>query len=519
MKNQLLFGSKAQAKLFTGLEKVYNSVSITMGGSGSNAVFTRYGRPLITNDGVSIARRINLEDIFESLGADLIKQVAEKTNEEAGDGTTTAIVLAYHLIKNGLKLLSQKSISPMKLRKELDQALDLALEHLSAQAKKIESDEELLEIAKISSEDDIIAKLVTEAVKKAGDNGRVVVEESGNLEIEMELIPGMELEGGFISPYMVTHPERMEAVLNNPNVLITDRVFSLNKDLFPLIDELNRRGEKELLVVCRNMDSEMLQSVIANRIKGLFHCVAVKTSKSQEWLEDLAALTGAEAITDGKNIKQVNIGHLGKARKVVATKDRLLVIRGDTETYKQEPFNKRVEELKTLVKEAKGIDKNTLEDRLARLTSSVVVIKSGASTEAEMTYLRMKIEDAVCSVKAAIKEGYVTGGGLTLREVGRNTQATLKTPGSCLLEEACSAPLNKLLENAGVDFDEDKISKTDGFDTASGQYVTDLAQLGVIDPVIVEKSALKNAVSLASLLLTIGVAIADVPETPSAVVK
>lgn len=513
MKNKVLFGDEAREKLFAGIEKIYKSVGDTLGSTGRNAVFTRFGRPLVTNDGVSIANKINLEDEFEALGADLIKQAAQQTNEEAGDGTTTATVLAYHLIKEGRRLLAANpKLSPMKLRRELDDALGSALKELDSRAIKVKSDDDLLKIASLSSENDKIAEIVAAAVKKAGENGRVIVEESQSFDIEKEEIPGMELEGGYISPYMVTHPDRMESILTNPMILVTDRVFSLNKDLVPVLDDLNKRGIKDLLVVCKNMDSEILQTAVINRIKGLFHCVAVKCPRGSEWLEDLAAFVNADAVTDNKAVKQITIGHLGKAKKVVVQKDKFLVIPGPREPLEEERYQKRIENIKKLISESSGAVKNELEDRLARITGSVVLIKAGAPTEAEMSYVKLKIDDAVCAVKAAVKEGYVTGGGLTLRAVGDKVDKEISTWGSGILRLACQQPLQKLLDNSGSPLDDSKISDTDGFDTSSGKYVKNIAELGIIDPVIVEKSALRNAVSLAGVFLTIGTAIADIPE-------
>ena len=503
MSSKLLFGEEARKKLLEGMSIAYEATSTTLGSRGQNAVFRRWGLPVITNDGVTILRHVNLEDGFQAMGADLLKQASEKTNEEAGDGTTTSSILSYNLIMKGLDILKEnKELHPMRLKKEMDEALKLALDKLSEKATKIKNDKELLEIANISVENPEVAKLVAEAVKESGETGRVIIEESNGVIIEKEKIEGMEIGSGFISPYMVTHPDKMECILNSPSVLITDKTFSLNKDLFPWLDEFVRGGKTDLLLICKNLEVEALQTVIANRMNGKINLVAIKSPEDKDVMEDIAAITNAVALTEDKGMKNILIGHFGKARKVIVTKDKCLIIK-DKDVLNSENYNKRVSDIMSLIKDLKDKEKDTAEERLAKLTSSIVVVKVGAQTEAERTYLKLKIDDAVNAVKAAVQEGYVAGAGVTLFKVCEDVLNELKTFGADVLYKAGRCPIECLIENSGGVLDESKISYTDGFDTDSGKYVKDLISKGIIDPVKVTKSALKNAVSLASMFLTI----------------
>lgn len=518
MRTDIYFNEEAKQKLFDGMEKVYKAVSVTLGSRGFNAALTRWGQPLITNDGVSIARKIFLVDEAEAMGADFIKEVAERTNEEAGDGTTTATILTYHLIVAGKTMLQNNAqITAMQLRRELGEALELALKKLSERAIKVEGRKELQKIANISSEDKAIADLVVEAVEEAGSNGRVVVEQSQKPFIEKEKIKGMEIEGGFISPYFITSVEKEQAIVNSPFVLITNRTFTVQNDILPLMNALKAEGHNDLVVVCKDAQAEALTCMIANKVKGVFNVVAVRAPHTTDALEDLAAFCGKDgALTDEKYAKKLYMTDLIKVDKVIAYKDKTLFIKENRVDTEQSVYNARFDSLRSLVDDADTgeKEKKTAEDRLARFTSSVVLIKAGSPSRTEMDYLYLKIEDAVNAVKAAIKEGYVAGAGITLKTIGQETLDELKTPGADVLKTACAIPVEILVKTAGVKYDPSKITATDGFDTESGKYVKDLIGKGIIDPVLVEKKALTNAVHLASMFLTVETLIVDRLERP-----
>lgn len=510
------FDKEARDKLFAGMETAYKSVASTLGSRGRNAAYRRWGQPLITNDGVSILRQIFPEDETERMGSDLIREAAERTNETAGDGTTTATILAYHLIKEGQAMLdSNPDLSAMQLRRELETSLEKAISILSDKATFIKDDTELLKIAKISSENDEIAQLVATSVKEAGDTGRVVVEESQGLKIEKDKIQGMEIEGGYISPYFVTNPEKMEAILDGAYVLVSDKTFVINKEILPLAEEIMKAGGSKLVIVAKDIQSEALDNMIYNnqKMQGKFVMIGVKAPRNADFLEDLAIFCGRKsAITDGKSIRSVGISDCTRVRKVIASKDKCLFMKGDREDTEQSYFNVRVNDIQTLIKDAKGGDKIVLEDRLARITSSVVVIKVGANSDSEIPYLRMKIEDAVFAVKAAIKEGYVAGGGITLASVGEEVESALKTRGSTLFHLACLQPIVTLILNSGAEVDWKQVNAIDGFDTDSGKYVKNIKEMGIIDPVLVEKEALRNSVNLAAMFLTVATVITDLPQ-------
>jgi chaperonin GroEL len=514
-RTKTLFGAEARQKLFIGMETVYKAVASTLGSRGRNAVYRRWENPLITNDGVSIARQILPEDDVERMGADLIKEAAERTNENAGDGTTTATILAYSLIKYGQDFLDAHSeYSPMQLRNELDHSLKDALKLLSERAVLIKDDAELLKIAKISSENEDIAKLVALSVREAGETGRVVVEESQGIRIEKEKIEGMEIEGGYMSPYFVTNPERQESVLDNAYVLVSDKTFSVNKDILPLCEELFKAGGTGLVIVGKDIQGEALANMVMNnsRMKGRFLAIGVKAPRKVDFLEDLAVFCGRkEAVTGERSVRGLSMNDCVRVRKVVASKDKTLFVKGDRTDTEKSYHNVRVEELKTVLREAKGDEKRHTEDRLARITGSVVVIKVGAESDAEIPYLRMKIEDAVFAVKAAIAEGYVAGGGITLRDIGRQIHNTVGNGGSEVLMKACDMPSALLVTNSGAVVDNTKFNQHDGFDTDSGEYKKDLVGRGIIDPVLVEKQGLQNSVHLAGMFLTIATVITDIP--------
>lgn len=515
-KTKILWGEEARQKLLAGMEAIYKSVAPTLGSHGRNAALTRWQRPLIINDGVTIARKIVLEDMGENMGADFIKEVAERTNEEAGDGTSTSIILAYTLVSYGFELLQKKpEISPLKLRKELEVALELALKKLDARAIPIKDDAELIKIAKISSDDQITAELVTSAFKQAGDTGKVYVQETQGLKTKIEKIPGMEIEGGFISPYFVNRPDKSECVLENPYVLVTDKTFVSQDDILPLLEEIKRSGSLNAVIVCKDAQAEALACMVGNMVKGKMNVLAVKAPRDKETLKDLANFCGKqEAWTDENSMSKAKAHNCSLIQKIIATREKTTFVKGDRSDTEQSIYNVRTDALKGMIIESTGEEKINAEDRLARITGSVVLISVGAASSTEIVYERLKIEDAVNALKSAMKEGYVTGGGLTLRDITIEVANELKeTDGSLILGRAAQMPLLVLLNNAGIENpDLEKINATDGFNTNTGHYEKNLMEKGIIDPVLVEKRALTNAVSLAGLILTTETLIIDIPE-------
>lgn len=489
MKTQVLFGQEAKDKLFAGVEKVFKAVGSTLGPKGRNAVFSKWNQPLVTNDGVSIARRINLEDPFEAMGADLIKQASEKTNEDAGDGTTTACVLAYHLINNG-----RENQNPVKLRHELEEATRAVGKELDAMTVKVTTDEELLDIACISLEDSSAARFVVDAVKQSGANGRVVVEEWSGTTVEKEDILGMELEGGYVTPLMATK-DNGDAELQDCLVLVTDRVLSLNRDIVPIAEAAVKAGKTEMFIICKKLEAEALQTFVMNKVKGKFVAIVVALERDKNILEDIASLVGGVAITAEKGIKDIPASYFGHASKVIVNQKKTLIVNTERGEYAEKAYQDRVLGLQQQLKE--NAEDLSLKDRLARLTGSIVLIRVGAPTLAERSYLKLKIDDAVGATAGAIESGYVQGGGVSLMTAAERVDQALGTDGSKLLAAACFIPYQTLLLSS-------ELKET--------EYLTYLSEAHVIDPAKVEKSALANAVSLASIFLTIDTVIVDVSE-------
>lgn len=517
---KVYFDKDARERIFKGMEVAYKAVSVTAGSRGRNVVYDRWGAPIMSNDGISILREIFLEELSARQGVFLIRGAAERTNEDSGDGTTTATILAYHLIKEGTKILDKsslfgKKISGMQLRREMEEALDEAINLLNDRAIKATTEEELFKIAKISSENDEIAKMVSRCVQIAGETGRVVVEESQLLKTEEEKIAGMEIEGGYISPYFVTNPEKQEAVLENPYVLVTDKTFVVNKEIMPLLEEIYKNGGTSVVIVAKDIQGEALTNIVLNntRLKGKFACIGVKAPRNFDFLEDLAVFTGKkDAISGTRSVKAPTMADLRIVRKVVASKDKCLFVKDERNEQEKAVYEERVDSIRKLLSEAKGEEKKILEDRLARITSSVVVIKVGGNTDSEIPYLRMKMEDAVSAVRAAMKEGYVPGGGVTLFDIGNKVYKKLGTKGALVLKNACQKPAEILAENSGVKLDKSKVGCNWGFNTDTCDYVNNMIVSGIIDPVLVEKNALINATKLAALFLTVGTDIVKVPE-------
>lgn len=481
MKTKTLIGKEAREALKRGIDKVYEPVAATLGAKGRNSVYWDFGSAVVTNDGVTIARKINPEDSFEALGADLIRQASEKTNEEAGDGTSTTAILAHAIVEGGLAEM-ESGANPMVIRKELEKAKDEVVALLKESSKPIKNDDELFSVAKISVEDDKIAKIVSEAVKKAGSHGAVIVEEGAGYDIEKEEAQGYFWDKGYFSPYMVTNPERMEARLEDTAVILTDKHMNLNRELVGILNTLMKEGCTSALVVADKVEGELLGTLITNKMKGVFTTVAVQRPGTMEELEDIAAITGATVVSKDKGIKDFQAYHVGRAKKVVVKKDKITVI-GD----ESDALTKRIEELESEVKEKK-VDELT-KTRLAKLANGIVMLRVGAKTEAERKYLKLKVDDAVGACKAAIEEGVVAGGGVSLYEIAGKIE-------NKILAKALKKPYEKILENAGIE--------SDGkyYDVLNGKVVKDMIKEGIIDPAKVERVSVENAVSLAGIFLT-----------------
>ena len=513
MKNKVLFGQEAIESMKVGLDTVYKAVSSTLGAAGKNCVYrSDYSRnPVTTNDGVTIAKRINLEDEAASMGADYIKQAAERTNDEAGDGTTTAVVLSHAMVEKGLEIVS-KGKNPMKLRKEMTEAMEGVISKLKIVATPIKTDEELFNVANVSMENPKIAQIVVDAVKRAGENGTVLVEESSGIEIEKENIEGLKFDKGYLSPYMVTNIEKMEAVLNDCLILVTDKMLSVNNDIFHLLEALHAKGVTQILIVCENIQGELLSTLIANKMKGTFNAVVVQKPFDTEMLEDIAVVSGGEVLSAAKVTKEFNAEHivkLGKAKKIIVGKDSTIIIGGEG---KKENVDARIEALKneSLATESE-YKRDSLKERIAKLAGGLVLIKVGAATESDMKYMKLKVDDAVAATRAALEEGIVAGGGRALYDI---SLATPKNEGEEVIFYACGRPMRKIIENSGENVDEIVSNLKEGeiWNSLENEVCIDPIKNGIIDPVKVERCALKNAVSMAGTFITQGCVLVDLPK-------
>lgn len=493
-----IHGDEARNALKRGIDAVYHAVAPTLGARGRNAVYERWNAPVVTNDGVSIAREVLPEDKYEYLGAELIKQAAERTNDEAGDGTTSTIILTKELVDAGFKALEEGE-NPMILRREIQEAKDIVVKEIKKRSTPAKN---LLEVAKISVENDEIAELVADVVNHVGALGSVIVEEGHTFKTEVEKVKGYWFEKGYVSPYMITN-EKNEAVLEDCAVILTDRMLNLNKDLFKVLTELVQQGTKSVLVIADKIEGELLQTMIANKIKGTLVTVAVTRPLSTEELEDIATLTGATAVTKDKGITDIAINHVGKAPKAIIKKEQTIIIGHDTKELKD-----RIKTLSDIVKDSKEkygeIERQ--KERLARLTGGLAVIRVGAKTEAERGYLKLKVDDAVGACKAAAEEGIVAGGGTTLRDI--SMEPLFKTRGGKILAEVLGTPFIRLMDNSGIaDYD-----VFDNYNVLTGERIEDMKKAGIVDPAKVSRCAVENAVSAATTVLTTETVIATKPE-------
>ena len=528
MAKTIAFNEEARRSMERGLNLLADTVKVTLGPKGRNVVLDKkWGAPTITNDGVSIAKEIELEEPYERIGAELVKEVAKKTDDVAGDGTTTATVLAQALVREGLRNVAAGS-NPIALKKGIDKAVARIAERLLADAKEVETEEEIASTAAISAGDAEIGRVIAEAMSKVGKEGVITVEESNTFGLELELTEGMSFDKGFLSPYFVTDPERQEAVLEEPYVLLVDSKISNIKDLLPLLEKVIQSG-KPLLVIAEDVEGEALATLVVNKIRGTFKSAAVKApgfgDRRKEMLQDMAILTGGQVISEtvGLKLENTDIDMLGRARKVVLTKDQTTIVDG---AGTPEQIEGRVAQIKVQIENSTSeYDTEKLQERLAKLAGGVAVIKAGAATEVELKERKHRIEDAVRNAKAAVEEGIVAGGGVALIQSAEEAYKGFEpegdeATGAQIVKIAIEAPLKQIAENAGLEGGvvAEKVRnlpKGSGLNAATGEY-GDLLSDGVMDPVKVTRSALQNAASIAGLFLTTEAVVADLPEKPAA---
>jgi chaperonin GroEL len=524
MAKQIEFSERARSGLMTGVNKLANTVKVTLGPKGRNVALDKgFGAPTITNDGVTIAKEIELKDKFENMGAQLLQEVATKTNDVAGDGTTTATVLAQAIVTEGIKNVAAGA-NPMMIRRGIERGVDAVVKKLAAISTQIKTQEERAQVASISADDEKVGKLIAEVMEQVGQNGVVTVEEGQTLGLDKEVVEGMQFDNGYISPYMITNSARMEAVMENPMILITDKKISSIQEILPLLEKLAQAGKKNFVIIAEDVEGEALATLIVNKLKGVFHTLAVKApgfgDRRKEMLADIAALTGGTVISEdvGLKLDKTEITHLGQAHKVVADKDNTTVIdgKGDKKT-----IDERIDQVKKQLDATDSeFDREKLQERLAKLSGGVGVIKVGAATETELEEKKHRIEDAVSATKAAVEEGIVPGGGVALvRAISALNDVKAKgdeTVGVRILRRALEEPLRQIAANAGQDGAVvlSEVQKRDGnygYNAAEDKY-EDLVKAGIIDPTKVTRSALQNAASVAAMLLTTEAAVSDLPE-------
>ncbi len=526
MAKQMQFSDDARQKLLAGIEKLAAAVKITLGPKGRNAILDKkYGPPLVTNDGVTIAKEIELPDPYENMGAQMVKEVATRTNDVAGDGTTTATLLAEAIVKEGLRNLTAGA-NPMQLKKGIEKAVAKIEEVLSEMAIQVgDSKEKIAQVATISAQNEDVGTLIAEIMEMVGNDGVIQVEESQTMGLEKEVVEGMQFDNGYISPYFVTDTARMEASFNDAKILITDKKISSVQELLPVLEKVAGTGKKELVIIAEDVDGEALATLVLNKLRGVFSVLAVKApafgDRRKEMLKDIAALTGATVISDeiGLKLEAAELGHLGEARKVVADKDSTTIVEGKGDKHEIEA---RVEEIKVhMSKATSDFDKDKLAERLAKLGGGVGLIKVGAATEIELKEKKHRIEDALNATRAAMEEGIVPGGGVALLLAAealdglRDDDSDVAT-GIKIVKNVLSAPLLQIAENAGKDgaVVVDKVlndKKGVGYDAAADKYVN-MVEAGIIDPKMVVRSAIENAASVAAIYLTMEAAICDIPE-------
>ena len=525
MAKEIKFGAEARAALERGVNQLADTVRVTLGPKGRNVVLAKpYGAPLITNDGVTIAKEIELEDGFENMGAQLIREVASKTNDVAGDGTTTATVLAQAMVNAGMKNLAAGA-NPIVLRKGMKKATDKAVEAIASMSKPVEGKEQIAKVAAVSSGDEEVGKLVADAMEKVSKDGVITIEESKTMKTELDLVEGMQFDRGYISAYMATDMDKMEATLDNPYILITDKKISNIQELLPLLEQIVQSGSK-LLIIAEDIEGEALTTLIVNKLRGTFSVAAVKApgygDRRKEMLQDIAILTGGQVISDelGLDLKEATLEQLGRAKSVKVQKESTVIVDGEGD---KEAIKARVNQIKGQIEETTSeFDREKLQERLAKLAGGVAVVRVGAATETEMKEAKLRMEDALAATKAAVEEGIIAGGGSAyihttkvLQELVDTLEGDEKT-GAQIIMKALEAPLFHIAANAGLEgsviINKVKESKVgSGFDAYKEEYV-DMVKAGILDPAKVTRSALQNATSVASTLLTTESVVSIIPE-------
>ncbi len=522
MAKQILFGEEARRALGRGVDSLADAVKVTLGPKGRNVVLDKkFGAPTITNDGVTIARDIELEDPFENMGAQLVKEVATKTNDVAGDGTTTATLLAQAMVREGMRNVAAGA-NPMVLKKGIEMAVNTLVEEIKKKSKSVKGDD-VAQVATISSSDETIGKLIADAMSKVGKDGVITSEESKTMKTELKVVEGMQFDRGYISPYMVTDADKMEAVLKDPYILITDRKISTISDILPILEEVVKQG-KELVIIAEDLDGEALATLVVNKLRGTFKALAVKApgfgDRRKAMLEDIAILTGGNVISEelGRKLDSVTIADLGHAGQVRATKDETTIVDGVGD---KKAIAARVEQIKNQVAETTSdFDREKLQERLAKLSGGVAVIEIGAATEVEMKDKKLRIEDALNATRAAVEEGIVAGGGTTFVDILPALDA-LKAEGDVqtgidIVKRAIEEPVRQIANNAGLEGsvvveEVKKAGKGKGFNALTGEY-EDMIKAGIVDPAKVVRSTLQNAASIAAMVLTTETLVADKPE-------
>ncbi|NTW15695.1 MAG: chaperonin GroEL [Candidatus Moranbacteria bacterium] len=531
MAKQIAYSEDARRRIKAGVDQVAHAVKVTLGPKGRNVILAKsYGGPTITNDGVSIAKEIELEDKYENLGAGLLKQVAEKTNDAAGDGTTTSTVIAAALVREGLKFV-ETGINPVGIRRGMEAAKDEVIEVIRKNSKKISSKEEIAQVATISAESAEMGSMIAEVIDEVGKDGVVTTEQSNTLGLTKEIVEGMNFDKGYISPYMMTNAESQTAEIENPAILITDRKISAVADIVPVLNSLAQSGKKDVVIIAEDVDGEALTTLVVNRLRGVLNVLAIKAPEygdnRKAMLQDIAVLTGGQVISEEKGMKleTATVAMLGSAAKVISSKDDTTIVGGKG---KKKDIDARVAEIRTQIERTESdYDRTKLQKRVAKLSGGVAVIRVGAPTETELTYMKHKMEDAVAATKAAIEEGIVAGGGTALakaaatvaaahakKEEGHEFKAGYET-----LLRALAEPLRQIAANAGEEDPAVVLNKVTegkgmnfGYDASENRYVDDMVKAGIIDPLKVTRTALENAVSVAALLLTTEAAVVDLPE-------
>lgn len=524
MAKQINYSEEARKKLKIGADKLADAVKITLGPKGRNVVLDKgFGSPTITNDGVTIAKEIELEDKAENLGAEIVKEVAEKTNDVAGDGTTTAVVLAQSIIAEGIKNVTAGA-NPLALRKGIEKGVEKVVESLKKAAKKITTKEEMAQVATISAEDKDLGNLIAEVMQEVGKDGVITVEESKAFGIQKEIVKGLQFDRGYVSPYMITDAERMESVFEDPYILITDKKISSISEILPVLEKVAQTGKKELVIIADEIEGEALATLVVNKLRGIFNALAIKApgfgDRRKEQLSDIAVVTGAEVISEevGLKLENIELKQLGSARRIVSTKENTTIVEGKGE---KEKIDGRIKQIKKELEVAESeFDKEKLQERLAKLAGGVAVIKVGAATEVEQKAKQHKTEDALAATRAAVEEGMVPGGGTALiRTIPALDELNLEgdeLTGLNILRRALESPIRQIAQNAGIDgavvVQRVKEGKEGfGFNAQTMEY-QDLLQAGIVDPAKVVRSALQNASSAASMFLTTECVVSEKPE-------